>query len=158
MPTPFSFALPVLKAEQAPPAAPQDLGLLRDAHGAPLVRMLYCPATAMLHTEWFGNLTSETVIKGVKAGLPLQKQLQCPLLLNDKSAATGDWTEAMSWLEYEWLPQAQNNGLRAFAYVFAPDMHNQMSALEFFARASQHLPVQLFYDKNLARQWLEEQL
>ena len=140
------------------PPGVQVLGLLRDEHGASLLRQLYYPPEHLLWVQWFGNLTPESVIAGAKAVLTTQQKLRPLLLLNDKSVATGDWSEAMDWVEFEWLPLAQQYDLRAFAYVFSPDMNNQLAALEFLTRVRQQLPIQLFYDLDTAQSWLRAQL
>jgi len=140
------------------PPGVQLLGLLHDKHGAPLLRQLYYTPEQLLWVQWFGNLTPESVITGAKAVLMAQQKLRPLLLLNDKSMATGDWSDAMEWVEFEWLPLARQYDLHAFAYVFSPDMHNQLAALEFFSRVRQQLPIQLFYDIDTAHTWLREQL
>lgn len=133
----------------------EDLGLVLDAHGAPLLQQFYFPTEQLLYVQWFGNLTAESVVTGAQAVLLTQEQLRFPLLLNNKHGSTGDWSEAMEWLEFEWLPKAYTLGLRAFAYVFAPDLNNQLASLDFVARSSQLLSIQVFYDADTARTWLQ---
>ncbi|MBT9395306.1 hypothetical protein KLP40_19220 [Hymenobacter sp. NST-14] len=135
----------------------EPLGSLTDDSGNPLVEVQHAPAHGLLYVKWFGNLTGREVIHVARHDLKLQAKLHHPLLLNDKSHATGDWSEAMEWLEYEWLPQAMLEGLRAVAYVFSPDMHNQLASFEFFERVRQYLPIQMFYDVPTASQWLQRQ-
>ncbi|AII50998.1 hypothetical protein N008_03245 [Hymenobacter sp. APR13] len=154
MPVPLPSFFQQPESEHALPAGTQQLGFLRDEHGAPLLRQLYYAPEQLLCGQWFGNLTAESVIAGGKACLQGMQQLRPVLVLNDKSVATGDWTEAMDWLEYEWLPLAQQYGMRAFAYVFSPDMHNQLAALEFFTRIRPHVAIKLFYDADSAHAWL----
>ena len=127
---------------------------LADVHGDPLAEFWQYPADRLLYVRWHGNLTSQEVIRGATEYLHQQRQVNCPLLLNDKCDSTGDWREALPWLEYEWLPQAQKLDLRAFAYVFAPDVTNQLVSNEFIDKISGHLPVQIFYELPLAWQWL----
>lgn len=133
----------------------QDLGLVLDAHGAPLLQQFYFPAEQLLYVQWFGDLTAESVVTGAQAVLLTQEQLRFPLILNNKHGSTGDWSEAMEWLEFEWLPQAYELGLRAFAYVFAPDLNNQLASLDFVARSSQLLSIRVFCDADAARAWLQ---
>lgn len=158
LPAAFSSFLSQPESDRTLPAGTQQLGLLHDAHGAPLLRQLYFPSEQLLCGQWYGNLTSESVIAGARASLTSMRQLRPALVLNDKSIATGDWTDAMDWVEYEWLPLAQEYGLRAFAYVFSPDMHNQLAALEFFTRIRPHLAIQLFHDADAAHLWLLKHL
>ncbi|SNR71893.1 MULTISPECIES: hypothetical protein [Hymenobacter] len=135
----------------------QPLGTLLDSHGRLLVKLEQVPTHQLMYATWYGNLTSREVITGAQGYLTYESVLHYPLLLNDKSHATGDWSEAMSWLEYEWLPDATGEGLRAIAYVFSPDMHNQLASIQFFERVKQYLPIQLFHDVPTAWQWLRLQ-
>lgn len=135
----------------------EPMGTISDTSGKPLVDLLHSPRHKLLGTQWYGNLTGREVMQVAQEYLHLQSRLHYPLLLNDKSQATGDWSEAMDWLEYEWLPQAMKSGLRAMAYVFSPDMHNQLASLTFFERVRKHIPIQLFYDVPAAWQWLRTQ-
>ena len=133
------------------------LGTLPDANGSPLVELHYRAAQKVLYVRWFGNLTGREVIYVAREALKLQNTLAITLLLNDKTSATGDWSDAMDWLEYEWLPQATEKDLRAIAYIFSPDMHNQLASVEFFERVRQYIPIQMFHDLPAAWQWLRRQ-
>ncbi|RSK48270.1 STAS/SEC14 domain-containing protein [Hymenobacter rigui] len=135
----------------------EPLGTLPDANGAVLVELLHNPARKLLYVRWFGNLTGREVIYVARESLKLQTTMHFALVLNDKTNATGDWVEAMEWLEYEWLPQIMTGGLRAIAYVFSPDMHNQLASMEFFERVRQYIPIQMFHDRPSAWQWLQRQ-
>ena len=135
----------------------EPLGELPDASGKPLVNIQHSPAHSLLYVQWFGNLTGREVIHVARKYLAIEAELHYPLLMNDKRLSTGDWSEAMEFLEYEWLPQAMQEGLRSIAYVFSPDMHNQLASLEFFERVRQHVAIQLFYDVPAAWQWLRTQ-
>ncbi|GAA4017966.1 hypothetical protein GCM10022408_34560 [Hymenobacter fastidiosus] len=134
-----------------------DLQSVHDAHGRLIASFRHYSDEQLLYVHWTGNLTGEEVIRVAKVAGAIQQALHCPLLLNDKTDATGDWSEALPWLEYEWLPLAIEAGLRAFAYVFSPDMRNQSISLEFAERVSQQMPIQLFYDVDTAWQWLRRQ-
>lgn len=135
----------------------QRLGSITDAHGKPVVDAYHSPAHHLLYVQWFGNLTGNEVVSATRELLKVRGQLHPPLLLNDKSHATGDWGEAIDWLEYEWLPQAMQEGLRAMAYVFSPDVHNQLVSLTFFKRMHQYLPIRVFGTVPDAWEWLRTQ-
>ncbi|WP_084539093.1 hypothetical protein [Hymenobacter daecheongensis] len=130
---------------------------LHDEYGLPLLRYTYYPAEQLLHTQWYGNLTADSVIFGAQTTLVLAQQLGYAYLLNDTSQTTGDWSEAMAWLEYEWLPQAQEYGLRACAYVYTQNMDNQLMALDFLTHLEAYLPIKPFPDLEAARAWLLQQ-
>lgn len=134
-----------------------DLGTVTDAHGQPIASFRVYPEQQMLYIRWTGNITGPEVIRVATAAGPIQAQYRCPLLLNDKTDSTGEWSEALAWLEYEWLPAALQGGMRAFAYVFSPDMQNQIISIEFAERVGKQLPIQLFYDLDTALEWLRRQ-
>ena len=125
-----------------------------DARGLLIATSRYYPDAQLLHLEWNGNLTSSEVITVAKAFLELQPRLPVPRLLNDKTNSTGDWSEAMSWLEYEMLPQAVRSGLQSMAYVFSPDLDNQYISFQFINKVRQHVPIEHFYKKEEAFTWL----
>lgn len=134
-----------------------DLSTVTDAHGNPIASFRNYANEQLLYISWSGNLTGKEVIQVAKAALKLQQQFHFPLILNDKTRATGDWSEALPWLEYEWLPASIDAGLRAFAYVFSPDMQSHLISTEFVEKVGKHLPIQLFYDIPSASQWLYQQ-
>ncbi|TGE16780.1 STAS/SEC14 domain-containing protein [Hymenobacter elongatus] len=134
-----------------------DLGTVLDAHHRPIASFRFYPEQQLLYIRWTGNITEAEVIKVATAAGPIQQQYHCALLLNDKTDSTGEWADALPWLEYEWLPLALEEGLRAFAYVFSPDMQNQIISVEFAERVGKHLPIQLFYDVETALEWLRRQ-
>ena len=127
---------------------------IHDARGLLIATCHYYPDAQLLHLEWNGNLTSSEVIAVAKSFLALQPLLPVPRLLNDKTNSTGDWSEAMSWLEYEWLPQATKGGLQAVAYVFSPELDNQYVSFQFIEKVRQHIPIEHFYKKEEAFAWL----
>lgn len=115
------------------------------------------PDDELVCITWHGHLDSPAVVKVATEGLHLrQAGRSTPFVINDKSRATGEWADAMPWLEYEWLPQTITGGLRALAYVVSDDMHTYMAGFEFYARIRKVLPLQLFSSVADARQWLLE--
>jgi hypothetical protein len=130
------------------------IGSMFDEHGTRLAELYYAPDQELLQVQWFGNITSREVIYVAQEFIKTQNQLNVSLLLNDKSNATGDWAECMEWLEFDWLPRALANGLRAVAYVFSPDAGTHYVSKDFSERIAQHIPIKLFFDVPSARQWL----
>lgn len=128
-----------------------------DKHGILIASFRHYPDEQLLYIRWTGNLTGQEVIKVARVAGEIQQALYCPLLLNDKTDATGDWSEALPWLEYEWLPDAVKQGMQAFAYVFSPDMRNHLISLAFAEHVRRKIPVELFYDTATAWEWLRRQ-
>jgi len=131
-----------------------QLPAICDTQGVLIATCRYYPQGQLLYITWSGNITSSEVIAVAESFLELQQYLPVALLLNDKTDATGDWSEALPWLEYEWLPKATKGGLKAFAYVFSPDMRNQYVSLTFIEKASHQLTIQDFHNPEEAFAWL----
>lgn len=130
---------------------------LDDAQGTLLAEYLFFPADELLYVRWHGHLTGAEVIRGVEKGSQWRDQLAYSLILNDKSDTGGDWSDALPWLEYEWLPTAVTAGVRAMAYVFSPDRENRFASQEFVLAVRPHMAIELFEDLDLALAWLLEQ-
>lgn len=131
---------------------------LADAHGAPLAEYFYYPEKRILYVCWHGHLTGAEVIRGVQEAAQWREQLDYPLVLNDKSDTSGDWSDALPWLQYEWLPQAVKAGVRAMAYLFSPDRENQFASHEFIAALRPHIAIEQFNSPAAAMQWLVQQV
>ena len=138
-------------------AAIAPLLKLTDFYGAPLAEFYYLPQNATLYIRWHGNLTAAEVVRGVKASSALMEARPFARVLNDKRDTSGDWSEALPWLEYEWLPQAVAAGLRAIAYVLSPALETQMVSQEFVEAVQRQLHVALFLQEDEARRWLNGQ-
>lgn len=138
-------------------APPTQRLTLTDDHGAALAEYLFYPNYELLYVRWHGQLTATEVIRGVQQGKDWCDQLSYALLLNDKSDTGGDWSEALPWLHYEWLPQALAAGVKAMAYVFSPDRENQFASYNLVAALRPHMAIELFEDLDMALAWLQQQ-
>lgn len=139
------------------PTSPAQILSLTDSHGAPLADYLFYPDQELMYVRWHGHLTGAEVIRGVQQGTHWREQLHYSLVLNDKSDTSGDWRDALPWLQYEWLPRALKLGLRAVAYVFSPDRENQFASREFVEALRPRLSIEVFEDPDAALAWLLSQ-
>ena len=130
---------------------------LPDSYGAPLAEYYHLPDHAELYVRWHGQLTAAEVIRGVKEAEQWRGQYTFKRVLNDKRDTGGDWSEALPWLHYEWLPQAVASGVRAMAYILSPDFEAQIVSQEFVEATVPYLNVALFTTESEAQQWLEQQ-
>jgi hypothetical protein len=136
---------------------PTQLFSLQDEHGAALAEYFYYPADELLMVRWHGHLTGDAVIRGVARATTWRNQLNYSLILNDKSDTGGDWSDALPWLQYEWLPLAVKAGVRAMAYVFSPDTENRFASQDFVTAMRPHMAIELFEDLDAALAWLLSQ-
>jgi hypothetical protein len=136
------------------PAPPTQLLTLEDAHGAALAEYSYYPNEELLYVRWHGQLTGPDIIRGVQHGAAWRDQLHYSVILNDKSDSGGDWSEALPWLQYEWLLGAVAAGVRAMAYVFSPDRDNRFASQQLVESLRPHMAIELFENIELALAWL----
>ena len=130
---------------------------LPDSYGAPLAEYFYFPDNSELYVRWHGQLTAAEVIRGVQAASRWRGQHHFQRILNDKRDTGGDWSEALPWLQYEWLPVAVAAGVRAMAYILSPDFEAQIVSQEFVESVSPRLNVALFTSEAEAQSWLAAQ-
>jgi len=130
---------------------------LTDQYGAPLAEYYHFPELAELYVRWHGQLTAAEVIRGVQEAAQWRGRYVFRRILNDKRDTGGDWSEALPWLQYEWLPAAVEAGVRAMAYVLSPDFEAQIVSQEFVEATRSRLNVALFQTESDAQSWLEAQ-
>jgi hypothetical protein len=130
---------------------------LEDRYGAPLADFYYLAPGQVLYIRWYGNLTADEVIRGVREGSKLMATYPFTRVLNDKREAIGDWSEALPWLEYEWLPAAVAAGIQAIAYLLSPDLKSQIVSQKFMDDIGRQLHTALFLHEEPARRWLQQQ-
>ena len=131
------------------------LTTLADGYGAPLAEYYFFPDNSLLYVCWHGQLTAAEVIRGVLEGTRLNERYSFQRVLNDKRDTGGDWSEALPWLEYEWLPKAVAAGIRAIAYILSPNLDAQIVSREFVEDVRSQIHVSLFTTEEDARDWLQ---
>lgn len=107
-----------------------------------------------IEAKWFGHINADDVITAAKVYLELIKRHPNAKLLNDKTEASGDWTDANDWLEYEWLPQAMGAGLKCYAHIYSENMFSKLSARDLYLRIIPELYMENFLKRKDAEHWL----
>ncbi len=107
-----------------------------------------------IEAKWQGYITADDVVAAASAYLAYIQLEPCSKLLNNKFDVAGDWIEVNSWLEYEWLPQVVEAGLRCITHVYSTDMLSQFSARDLYFRISPYLQIETFTDREQAINWL----
>ncbi|WP_035558490.1 hypothetical protein [Hymenobacter sp. IS2118] len=129
---------------------------LTDEHGADLAEYVIYPEDSLLCVHWHGHLTGAEIVRGVKHGSSWRDQFTYTMILNDKRDTSGDWSDALPWLQYEWLPEALKGGLKALAYVFSPAQENRFATQQFVEALRPHVAIELFDDPAVALDWLKK--
>ena len=127
---------------------------LPDCYGAPLADYYFLPGEALLYVRWHGHLTGAAVIRGIREALELRRKYPYFKVLNDQHDTAGDWSEALPWLQYEWLPQAVAAGLRAVAGILSPDLEAKVANQKCMATIQLHCQSAVFATLPEARAWL----
>ncbi|MFD2514410.1 hypothetical protein ACFSRY_11075 [Pontibacter locisalis] len=124
------------------------------SHPDGVVYLMFTNRTEFTEAKWFGHITADNVITGAKVFLELLKKRHNSKFLNDKTEASGDWEEANDWLEYEWLPQIKEAGLRCFAHVYSNNMFSRLSSRDLYLRMVPNVEMENFLNRKEAEKWL----
>ena len=132
---------------------------LPDIHGALLAEFDFYPTLDLLHVRWHGHLTADAVVYGAKATLHLFAGRPLPSrLFSNHQAVTGEWGEALPWLQYEWLPAARGRGIRRVAHLLAHNTASQLinypGGADFIDAITHEVRAQSFRHEEPAWQWL----
>ncbi|RTQ45240.1 hypothetical protein EJV47_25520 [Hymenobacter gummosus] len=127
-----------------------------DARGLRVADFGFFAAERVLYVRWHGHLTADEVVRVAEASLAWHEQLHPVGLLNDKRGTSGDWGEAMSWIEYEWIPRAKAAGLTCFAYVINADMMVSFENAALINKIREAVDLRTFYSVGPAWKWLRQ--
>lgn len=115
-----------------------------DGHGLPLANYYHCLPDGLLYVRWFGHLTGDAVVAGFRKSLFWQRRLAPHALLLDRSRTSGEWDEALPWIQFEWLPETVGLGLQIVYCVHLPNAFDEQSCQAFIDSVSTALPVEVF--------------
>jgi hypothetical protein len=132
---------------------------LSDVHGALLADFDHFPTLDLLHIRWHGHLTSDALVQGARAGLELFAGQPLPRrLLTNHSHVTGEWADALPWLQYEWLPEVTERGVHVLAHVLAKSYTSHFvsyqGSQEFTIALKQAMRAAAFRNLEPAWRWL----
>lgn len=107
-----------------------------------------------LQAVWQGYVDQAEAMRGAQAYLAYAIKQPCPYLFNDNFGLRGPWFESLDWLLHVWVPEAERLGLRYVAHVVQADQHHDIFTTQ--ARIELPFELQLFQDREDARQWLRQ--
>ncbi|WP_210516642.1 hypothetical protein [Hymenobacter terricola] len=131
-----------------------------DSFGAVVADYTFFPGTEVLYVRWHGHMTSDELVRAAYVGLQLNQQWQPQGLMQDLRGSSGEWGEALSWLEYEWIPGIKANcpNLRGIAGLLDAEASLPYTNTQVIAQLDQHFEFCLFYSPAPAWQWLDQRI
>ncbi|WP_400191868.1 hypothetical protein [Hymenobacter sp. B81] len=141
---------------RSPHLASDLIHSVTDDFGISVADFNFFPNERTLYVRWHGHLTSKEVVRVAQASLPWVEQLHPLGMINDKRGTSGDWGEALTWLEFEWTPVVKANGLRSFAYVLDPDTPVSPGNAQTLEHLEQELELRTFYTVGPAWRWMRQ--
>jgi hypothetical protein len=116
----------------------------------------YIQADQWIYAEWIGEQTLETVIYNCKQITDAVKKYACTKVLNDNRRLSGNWVNAIDWVEKEWIPNLFIGGCEYFAWVQSECLRSQASVQETVKLNFRNIKVLIFDDIEAAKAWLWE--
>lgn len=133
-------------------------GLVVGAHGLPVLRYELENGGSVLHVEWQAGPPLEDVKLGFQALIELLRVHRCPIILSDSNGGSGDWSDLIPWVRYEFLPPAIACGVRCLADVLPLDPANSFSVYQWREQTKGLLIHGVFNNLKTAREWIVNEL
>ena len=131
---------------------------LRNAFGRVFYRIGYHAAADLVEAQWHGAASQQDLRNAVVAGLALHERTGCAYRLNDNTAFSGPWADAVPWLEAEWLPRAHTAGIRFLAHVARPGSFGELAGEALLqGQIGAQIHVAVFASREAALAWLRTQ-
>jgi len=106
-----------------------------------------------LHVNWKGYLSVGQVQEGCELILRTMLTQQCFLSINDNRAVKGSWTQAIKWLEMNFMPRLVESGVQKIAFLYAQHQSARYSVDRLLEVNDQYYG-QTFDDFKQATNWL----
>ncbi|GAA4383755.1 hypothetical protein [Hymenobacter koreensis] len=128
---------------------------VQNIFGRVFYRIEYHERTNIVEATWYGAATQQDLKNAVVAGLAVHEHSRCAYRLNDNTGFSGPWSDAVAWLEEEWLPRAYAAGIRYLAHVARPGSFGEQGGEAMLrGKIGSQVEVALFTDKAAAAAWL----
>jgi hypothetical protein len=108
-----------------------------------------------IYANWKGRHDFASVKRGCELIGDLLLTKGCTKLLNDNRLALGKWYAATRWVAEEWIPQQEQNGHKAVAWVLSPSLLHRLSTLKVLETMHTHIQIEVFNELCKAKQWLQ---
>ncbi|MBA9076759.1 hypothetical protein [Rufibacter quisquiliarum] len=110
----------------------------------------------VIDTLWYGYASQQDLKNACGLGLEVLEKSTCAYKLNDNSQLSGPWSDAVGWLEKEWLPRAMQAGLRYLAHVANRHSYGEVAGEVLrISQIGEQLEYCMFYSREEALAWLK---
>ena len=127
-------------------------GWIYAPNGVPILRYEVEADGRALHVEWQSGPPLDDVKLGFIELARLLRENRCPVLLSDSNDSTGDWSELIPWVRYEFLPLALAGGLRYLIDVLPLDPASSFSVNSWRNQTRGLLHHEVFTSLSAARE------
>lgn len=114
---------------------------------------IYYYEEKFLHVEWKGYLSVEQVKEGCEIVYRYVQEKQNFLGINDNRKVKGSWTQAIRWLEQNFMPRIIKEGYEKIAYLYSPHPSARYS-VDRLLEVNDKYEAQTFESFQEATRWL----
>ena len=116
---------------------------------------MYNRTDGYLYANWKGYVSIGQVKDGCISILGEKKKLKVINLINDNRELYGTWTQAIRWLDKDFMPLFVDMGLGKIAFIYSTDLSARYS-LDRFLEVNDQYIAQTFESFESAENWLLE--
>ena len=108
-----------------------------------------------IYHQWRGYIPVSEIKVGCEAILAAVIQKSCYLIVSDQLEVKGTWSQALRWMETDYLPRLVNTRNIKIAFIYSRQMAAQYSLNRLLEVNDQYV-AQAFEDYSTAENWLLE--
>ncbi|MFD2513261.1 hypothetical protein ACFSRY_05240 [Pontibacter locisalis] len=129
---------------------------IKNTFGRTFYKIQYHEDLNVVDAVWYSSASKQDLKQAVAAGLEVHEGTRCPYRLNDNTDFSSPWTDAVAWLEEDWLPRAYKAGIRFLAHVARPDSFGEAAGEALVkGKIGSVIEVQYFSNRQDALEWLK---
>jgi hypothetical protein len=114
---------------------------------------IYLYENNIIHADWCGYVSVDEVKEGCERMLLSVKENNCGLVINDNRRVKGSWTQAIKWLEEDYLPRLIKANLKKIAFLYSPEPGARYSVNRLLEVSAEY-EGQAFEDFEQAAKWI----
>ena len=115
----------------------------------------YDDAHRFIYHQWRGYIPISQIKEGCEAILNAVNQKSCYHIISDQLEVKGTWSQALKWMESDYMPRLVSAGEIKVAFIYSRQMAAQHS-LNRLLEVNDQYTAQVFEDYSSAENWLLE--